>query len=203
VQDIWGYSPLRAGVAFLPLTVAPLAASAAAVVLLPRIGARPLLMAGGAACAGGLYWLSRLTEHGSYAGGLLGPGLFVGVGLGLLFMPLPLVVLVRVGTSEAGVAASLLNSGRPVGGSLGLAVLGTVAWTVTADTARGPSGLAYQHAPVVGFDWAFLVAAGLALLLVVAAAAVIRISRAALAGDAQAGAARPSSLPIAPGGDRE
>ena len=185
VQDIWGYSPLRAGVAFLPLTVALLAASAAAVVLLPRIGARPLLMAGGAACAGGLYWLSRLTEHGSYAGGLLGPGLVVGVGLGLLFMPLPLVALVRVGTSEAGVASSLLNSGRQVGGSLGLAVLGTVAWTVVADTARGRSGLAYQHALVVGFDRAFLVAAGLALLLVVAAAAVIRISRAALAGDAQ------------------
>jgi EmrB/QacA subfamily drug resistance transporter len=184
VQEIWGYSPLRAGVAFLPLTVALLAASAAAVVLLPRIGARPLLMAGGAACAGGLYWLSRLTEHGTYASGLLGPGLIVGVGLGLLFMPLPLVALVRVGASQTGVASSLLNSGRQVGGSLGLAVLGTVAWTAAADTARGRSGLAYQHALVTGFDRAFLVAAGLALLLVVAAAAVIRISRAALAGDA-------------------
>ena len=73
--------------------------------------------------------------------------------------------------------------GRP-GGSLGLAVLGTVAWTAAADTARGRSGLGCQHALVTGFDRAFLVAAGLALLLVVAAAAVIRISRAALAGDA-------------------
>jgi hypothetical protein len=109
----------------------------------------------------------------------------VGVGLGLLFMPLPLVALVRVDASQAGVASSLLNSGRQVGGSLGLAVLGTVAWTVVADTARGRSGLAYQHALVTGFDRAFLVAAGLALLLVVAAAAVIRISRATLAGDAQ------------------
>jgi EmrB/QacA subfamily drug resistance transporter len=173
-QDIWGYSPLRTGVAFLPLTVALLAGSAAAVRLLPRVGARALLMAGGAACAGGLYWLSRLTEHGSYAGGLLGPGLILGTGLGLMFVPLPLVALARVGSSQAGVASSLLNSGRQVGGSLGLAILGTVAWTVIANAARGASGRAYHQALAAGFDRAFLVAAGLALLLVVAAAALIR-----------------------------
>ena len=192
VQDVWGYSALRAGVAFLPLTAVLLAASGAAAALVPRIGARPLLLAGGAASAGGLYWLSRMTEHGTYAAGLLGPSLMTGAGLGLLFVPLPLVALTRVGESDSGVASSLLNVGRQVGGSIGLAVLGTVAWTVVADGARaqaatartGSRQAAYQHALAAGFDRAFLVAAGIALLILVIATAAIRVRRADLSGAA-------------------
>jgi EmrB/QacA subfamily drug resistance transporter len=190
VQDVWGYSALRTGVAFLPLTVVLLAASGAAAALVPRIGARPLLLAGGAASAGGLYWLSRMTEHGTYAGGLLGPSLMTGAGLGLLFVPLPLVALTRVGEADSGVASSLLNVGRQVGGSIGLAVLGTVAWTVVAGGARAQAvaaptasrHAAYQHALAAGFDRAFLVAAGIALLILVIAIAVIRVRRADLNG---------------------
>jgi EmrB/QacA subfamily drug resistance transporter len=84
-QDVWGYSALKAGVAFLPLTVALLAGSAAAARLVSRIGARPLLLAGATASAGGMYWLSRVTEHSTYANGLLGPSLIIGAGVGLLF----------------------------------------------------------------------------------------------------------------------
>jgi EmrB/QacA subfamily drug resistance transporter len=190
VQDIWGYSALRAGVAFLPLTAVLLAASGAAAALVPRVGARPLLLAGGAASAGGLYWLSRMTEHSTYAGGLLGPSLMTGAGLGLLFVPLPLVALTRVGEADSGVASSLLNVGRQVGGSIGLAVLGTVAWTVVAGGARAQAGAArtasrqaaYQHALAAGFDRAFLVAAGIALLILVVAIATIRVRRADLSG---------------------
>jgi len=190
VQDIWGYSALRAGVAFLPLTAVLLAASGTAAALVPRIGARPLLLAGGAASAGGLYWLSRMTEHSTYAGGLLGPSLMTGAGLGLLFVPLPLVALTRVGDADSGVAASLLNVGRQVGGAIGLAVLGTVAWTVVAGGARAQAGAArtasrpaaYQHALAAGFDRAFLVAAGIALLILVVAIAAIRVRRADLSG---------------------
>jgi len=190
VQDVWGYSALRTGVAFLPLTMVLLAASGAAAALVPRIGARPLLLAGGAASAGGLYWLSRMTEHGTYAGGLLGPSLMTGAGLGLLFVPLPLVALTRVGEADSGVASSLLNVGRQVGGSIGLAVLGTVAWTVVAGGARVQAAAApaasrqaaYQHALAAGFDRAFLVAAGIALLILVIAIAAIRVRRADLSG---------------------
>ena len=157
---------------------------------MPRIGARPLLLAGGAASAGGLYWLSRVTEHGTYAGGLLGPSLVTGAGLGLLFVPLPLVALARVGEADSGVAASVLNAGRQVGGSIGLAVLGTVAWTVVANSARAEAATAgtaswraaYQHALAAGFDRAFLVAAGIALLILVVAIATIRVRRADLSG---------------------
>jgi EmrB/QacA subfamily drug resistance transporter len=190
VQEVWGYSPLRAGVAFLPLTAAVLAASAAVTRLVPRTGARPLLIAGAVGTAAGLYWLSRMTEHGTYAGGLLGPLLVTGVGLGLLFVPLSLVALARVAEADSGVASSLLNTGRQVGGSIGLAVLGTVAWTVVADGTHGAHGghsahgaasrAAYQHALAAGFDRGFLVAAGITLLMLVTAVAMIRVRRADL-----------------------
>jgi EmrB/QacA subfamily drug resistance transporter len=190
VQEVWGYSALKTGVAFLPMTLVLLVASGAAAALVPRVGVRPLLLVGGAASAGGLYWLSRVTEHSTYATGMLGPMLLAGAGLGLLFVPLPLVALAHVDHADSGVAASLLNVGRQVGGSIGLAVLGTVAWTVVADTARSHAAAAsaaarqaaYQHALAVGFDRAFLVAAGIALLILVVAVAAIRVRRADLAG---------------------
>ena len=185
VQDIWGYSALRMGLAFLPLTAVMVVASGAAAALVPRIGARPLLLAGGVAGAGGMYWLSWVTEHGTFAGGLLGPSLMIGAGLGLLFVPLQLVALAGVDEADSGVAASLLNAGRQVGGSIGLAVLGTVAWTVVADGARAHAAAArtaswqaaYRHALAAGFDRAFLVGSGIALLILVIAMVMIRARR--------------------------
>jgi EmrB/QacA subfamily drug resistance transporter len=189
VQDVWGYSALRTGVAFLPVTAAMLVGAVGASALVPRIGARPLLVGGSAVTAGGLYWLSRMTEHGTYLGDLLGAGLVLGIGFGLLIVPLQLLSLTRVGEADSGVAASLLNAGRQVGGAIGLAVLGTVAWTVVADNARGhASGVAsvalaaYRHALVVGFDRAFLVGAEIGVLILLTAVTTIRIRRADLAG---------------------
>jgi predicted MFS family arabinose efflux permease len=193
VQELWGYSPLRTGVAFLPFAAALLVGSAIAAQLVPRIGARPLLIAGAAASAGGLYWLSRMTEHGTYAGELLGAALTIGVGLGLLFVPLSLVALAHVGEADTGVASSLLNAGRQVGAAIGLAVLGTVAWTVVANGARAHAAAggttrtavaqaAYRHALAAGFDRAFGVGAGIAVVLLVIAIVVIRVRRADLNG---------------------
>jgi hypothetical protein len=110
----------------------------------------------------------------------------MGIGFGLLMVPLTLVGLTRVAEADSGAAASLLNTGRQVGGSIGLAVLGTVAWTVIADSARAHAAVAgtaaYQHALATGFDRAFLVSAGIALLIVVITALVIRVRRADLSG---------------------
>ena len=134
MQAVWGYSAPKTGLAYLPLAAGTMAASGTAAQLIPRIGARPLLLAGTPAASGGLYWLSRLGEHGSYAGAVLGPMLVIAVGLGLLFVPVTLVAMSRVADKESGVAASLRNTGQQVGGSIGLAVLGTVAWTVVANS---------------------------------------------------------------------
>jgi EmrB/QacA subfamily drug resistance transporter len=197
VQNVWGYSALRTGESYLPVTIVMLVASLAAASLVQRIGARPLLPAGGAAIVAGLYWLSRVTEHGTYAGGLLGPGLVMGAGFGLLVVPLTLVGLARVPEADSGAAASLLNAGRQIGGSIGLAVVGTVAWTAVSDNARAQAAAAaraatpvsaawqaaaYRHALAVGFDRAFLVAAAIAVLILVVAVAAIRIRRVDLAG---------------------
>jgi len=201
-QQVWGYSALRTGVSFLPLTVALVAASIAAGTLVQRVGVRTLVVVGAVVACGGMYWLSRISEHGSYVGGLLGPSLVVGVGLGLLFVPLPLVAMTGVPEADSGAAASLLNVGRQVGGALGLAILGTVAWTVIANSARAQAAAAaravshatspaaaarvqaaiHLHALAAGFDRAFLVAAAISLLMLVIAVTMIRVRRGDLAG---------------------
>jgi MFS family permease len=201
MQSAWGYSALKTGVAYLPLMAGILVASGAVAQLVARVGARPLLLAGTTVTAGGLYWLSRLTEHGSYAGGVLGPMLVIAIGLGLLFMPVTLVAMARVADQESGIAASLRNTGQQVGGALGLALLGTVAWTVVANSIHaqaahaqataaptghpahpGRAALAatYHHALAAGFSRAYLVAAAIMLLALVITAVAIRIKRADL-----------------------
>ena len=128
--------------AYLPMMAAIMAMSAASAQLVTRIGARPLLLAGSATATGGMFWLSRIGEHSHYASGLLGPTLVTGAGLGMLFMPLSVVVLSRVQADVAGAASSLLNTGQQVGGSMGLAVLGTVAWTAVANSVHNQAAAA-------------------------------------------------------------
>jgi len=203
MQIIWGYSALKTGVAYLPYTAGVVVASGMAAQLVPRIGARALLLVGAAATAGGLYWQSLITEHSSYAGAVLGPTLTDGVGTGLLFVPLTLLALARVREQETGVASSVLNAGQQIGGSIGLAVLGTVAWTVVANSIRSQGAhaaaaaarvgtparpshaaltTAYHHALASGFSRAFLVGAAIMLLALAITAAAIRIRRTDLAG---------------------
>src|SRR5262249_56723908 len=91
-----------------------------------RIGPRPLLITGSAVAAGGMFWASRLTEHSTFAGGLLGPELLVGAGLGPLFVLIFLVGLIKVDNNDTGVAAGLVNVGQQGGGAIGLAGGGPV-----------------------------------------------------------------------------
>jgi EmrB/QacA subfamily drug resistance transporter len=204
MQNVLGYSSIRAGIAYLPFAIGVVAASALASRLVARIGARPLILAGAAAVAGGTFWFSRLTEHSGYAGQLLGPTLVTACGLGLVFVPLSLVALHNVAEQDSGVASSLLNTGQQVGGAIGLALLGTVAWTAVADSIRTqvahaaaaaakagqplpkpgtpPPASIYDHALAVGFSRGFLVSAGIALLALLIAVATIRVRRQELSG---------------------
>jgi len=138
MQVVWGYSALQAGVAYLPLSATIMMSSDAAARRVARTGARPLLLAGATAVASGLYWLSRAGEHGSYLSAVLGPMLVTAAGLGLLFVPLTLVAMSRVAETGSGAASSLRTTGQQVGGSIGLAVLGTAARTVAASSIRTP-----------------------------------------------------------------
>jgi EmrB/QacA subfamily drug resistance transporter len=204
-QTVLGYSAIRSGVAYLPFAIGIVVASTAASQLIVRVGARPLMLAGAAAAAGGMFWFSRLTEHAGYFGQLLGPMLLTSVGLGLLFVPLSLTALHNVEEQHAGVASSLLNTGQQVGGAIGLAALGTVAWTTVADYLRNakaaaasghplavPPAQLLPHALATGFSRGFLVAACIALLALVIAVATIRLRRQDLAG------AQPPPPPPAP-----
>jgi predicted MFS family arabinose efflux permease len=202
IQTVLGYSPIRAGIAFLPFAVGVVIGSALASPLVTRIGPRPLIVAGSAMVAGGMFWYSRLTEHAGYVSHLLGPTLVSSFGLGLVFVPLALVALHKVAEQDSGVASSLLNTAQQVGGAIGLALLGTVAWTAVANSVRTqvaaaakagqplpkpgnpPPASIYDHALAVGFSRAFVVAAGIALLALLVAIATIRVRRQELAGTA-------------------
>jgi EmrB/QacA subfamily drug resistance transporter len=202
VQDVWGYDPLKAGIAFLPMVATIMAASGIASQLVARVGARPLMITGASIMTGGMIWLSRITEHSSYAGGLLGPMMLTALGLGLVFVPLSLVSLTKVANADAGVASSMLNVGQQVGGSIGLAVLGTVAWSAVANSLRSQAAAAAKagaqhvtgakaaalqkamtdHALATGFSKGFLVSAGIAVLALIITLVAIRVTRKDLAG---------------------
>src|ERR1700727_2571885 len=96
VQEVWGYSPVRSGVSYLPMVGMIVVGAAISSQLVARIGARPLITGGPLLAAVGMLWLSRVTEHSSYAGGLLGPMMLTGLGMGLTFVPLSLVALAKV-----------------------------------------------------------------------------------------------------------
>jgi EmrB/QacA subfamily drug resistance transporter len=196
IQDAWGYSPLKAGVAYLPFIPAILAATVVTQQAVTRIGARPLLIAGGAVSAGAMFWLSRITEHSTFASGMLGPELLLGAGLGPIFVLTSLVGLTKVSDNDTGVASSLVNVGLEVGGSIGLAVVGTVAWSAVASSLRSQAAAAaragvhatgaraaaaqaqiYHHALATGFSRGYLVSAGVLALAAILAATMIRVSR--------------------------
>jgi hypothetical protein len=205
VQNVWGYSALKTGVAYLPMVGVIMLMAGVSAQLVTRIGARPLLIGGSAVAAGGMFWLSRITEHSTYAGGLLGPMMVTAAGLGTLFMPITLVALSKVDDADAGLAASLPNVGQQVGGAIGLAVLGTVAWTVVSNNIRAQAAAAAaaaakaghtvhaaagqiprawtDHALAAGFSRGFLVSSGIAVLALLVTLAAIRVKREDLAGD--------------------
>jgi EmrB/QacA subfamily drug resistance transporter len=181
LQGILGYSPLRTGLAFLPLTVALLVASqASARGLAARFGPRLTMTAGISLSTAGLVWLSQLSADSGY-GSVLGPILLFGIGNGLAFVPLTSAALADVPVEHAGAASGLVNVMQQVGGSLGLAVLVTVyGATRGTGTAAGASqqGLAAsRQAFVTGADHAFGVAATLLALTIPVVGLAIRPSR--------------------------
>jgi MFS family permease len=127
LQNVLGYSALRAGMAFLPMAVSIIIGAQASARLLPRTGVRPLLLTGTALATVGFAWLSRIEPGSSYWQHVFGPGFLIALALGLLFTPLAAAATAGVSFSEAGLASGVLNTSRQIGGSLGLAILATIA----------------------------------------------------------------------------
>jgi EmrB/QacA subfamily drug resistance transporter len=200
VQTVWGYTAIKAGLAWLPFPITLIAVNlVVARVLVTRIGVRPPLLVGPLLSGLGFFWLSRLSETGSYWTNMLAPSIVVSVGMGLMFVPLTLMVVSHVPPHEAGAASGVLNTGQQIGGAIGLAAIGTIAWSAVAHSvttqmavaasaaAAGGAGAAagaassaassvhavpvtvLNHALTTGFSKGLLVAAGVALVGFVAA----------------------------------
>ena len=137
-QEVLGFGPLRAGLAFIPMTAALFATSRLAPRLVARFGPRPLMLAGLVPVVAGMAWLGQLTTGTSYFPGLLVPMLLLGLGMGVAFVPLTMASLAGVPPQESGAAASMVNVMQQVGGALGLAILVTVYGTASRAAAAHP-----------------------------------------------------------------
>ncbi|MER7929895.1 MFS transporter [Streptomyces sp. NPDC096057] len=214
VQNVLEYSPIQAGLAFLPLTVAIGAGAGLSQRFLPVLGPRPLMLIGSTLTVIGLVWESFIRPDSSYAGGVLGPMLVFAFGMGLNFVTLTVTAVSGVPPHEAGAASALLNTTQQVGGSLGLSILTTVFGSASRDELKKQlpkflaDGSAQQKAEFAkthrlpapwgsevlahGISTAFVPAAAMATLALVTAWFVIRVRKSdleALAGTAGAGAA--------------
>jgi EmrB/QacA subfamily drug resistance transporter len=164
LQQTLGYSPLKTGLAFLPLTGAlVITAGVASTRVLPRTGPRPLFAVGMALAAVGLALLAQLGVHASYATQVL-PGLIlVGAGIGLVFPPATNIATEGVKAADAGVASALVNTTPQVGGSIGTALLSTLAASATSSYLAGTHASANlaARAAVHGYTTAFWWSAGI------------------------------------------
>ena len=167
LQVILGYSPLKSGFAFLPFTAGIIVFAGIASQLLPKVGPKPLMIPGLIASSLGLLLLARITPDTSYASHVLPSLLVMSSGMALVFIPLTSTSLHNVSNHDTGVASAMVNTSQQIGGSLGTALLNTVAATATATFATAHSSLgknAHLYAMTHGFTVAFKVSAGLLFL---------------------------------------
>ena len=162
LQVVLGYSPLKSGFAFLPFTAGIIVFAGVASQLLPKIGPRPLMVPGLIAAGIGLLMLSRITPETAYVTHVLPSLLIMSSGMALVFIPLTSTSLHAVSTHDTGVASAMLNTSQQVGGSLGVALLNTVAATASTTYATANSELGKMVQPFAmthGFTVAFKVSA--------------------------------------------
>ncbi|WP_050497836.1 MFS transporter [Streptomyces griseus] len=135
VQNVLEFSPLRAGLAFLPVSAVIAVSAGLASQLLPKWGPKPFMVVGALLAAAGLGWLTLTDVHSTYLGSILGPMLVFGFGMGMQFVSLTLMAVSGVAPKEAGAASGVLNATQQVGGSLGLSILVTTFGTASRNEA--------------------------------------------------------------------
>ncbi len=170
LQEILGYGPLKAGLAFVPFTLGIIVGAGGSQPLIRHLGVRGVSYVGLALAAAGLLYFARLPAHGSYAVDILPTIVVVSIGMGLTFVPFTLLATTNVEARDAGLASGLLNTSQQVGGALGLAILSTLAASRTA----GLHGVSRAEALTRGYHVAFAVGA---LLLGIGAAVLFATVR--------------------------
>ncbi|NNN20627.1 MAG: MFS transporter [Acidimicrobiales bacterium] len=175
-QGVLNYSALKAGFAFLPFSAGIILAAGAASKILPRTGPRPLMALGFLAGSGGLLWMSQIGLHTDFFIHVMPSEIVMSVGMGFAFVSLSSTALVGVSPHDAGVASATLNTSQQIGGTLGTALLNTIAATAT----RNYIGKNFTNQTVVlngtihGFSVGFLV--GAFCMLIASIISVVMIS---------------------------
>ncbi|GHB08527.1 MULTISPECIES: MFS transporter [Streptomyces] len=222
VQNILHFSPLQAGLAFLPISVVIAISAGIASQLLPKWGPKPFMVVGAILAALGLGWLTFTDIDSTYLGSILGPMLVFGFGMGMQFVSLTLMAVSGVVPREAGAASGVLNATQQVGGSLGLSILVTVFGTASRNEATDqvPRFLAeatpaqqleFRRTGELPAPWgdqvlasgvssAFVVAAVMAVVAALIALLVIQVRSSDLE-RLRGGAVSPPADGAAPGGD--
>ena len=198
LQDVLGFSPLRAGIAFLPMTIMVFGVSRAAPRLMVRAGPRVMMIAGMVPVIIGMAWLSRVSPGTGYWTGVIGPMVLLGGGMGTVFVPLTTASLAGVQPADSGAASSMVNVMQQIGGALGLAVLVAVYGTSTRDAARHPlpgatAAVQAHHVLAHGMATAFLLAAILDAVALIVIITLIR-TRAPMPAPPQAAEAEEEAL---------
>jgi MFS family permease len=178
LQQNLGFSPIQTGLAFLPMTAAiMISATTSQTRLLPRFGARPLIGTGLAMGALGMVYLTGIGTDSSYWTHVL-PGLLImGLGLGNVFAPAMSSATLGVEASDAGVASAMVNTMQQIGGSIGTALLSTLAASATTDALSGagrPTADLVAQASVHGYTTAFYWSAAIFAIAAVACTALLR-----------------------------
>jgi EmrB/QacA subfamily drug resistance transporter len=166
MQMVLGYDALEAGLAYLPLAGGIIVSAGIASGLVTKFGFKPILVTGLVLTAIGLMWFSQVDVGGSYVSDILFPSLIAAVGLGFAFVPMTIAAVSGVEPQEAGLASGLINTSQQIGGALGLAILASIAnsRTDTLMSAAHGDPAALPNALTEGFQIAFIVGAGFAVL---------------------------------------
>ncbi|MDJ0363058.1 MFS transporter [Rhodococcus sp. H29-C3] len=176
-----GYEPLMAGLAFLPFSAGIIGTASLASSLLPRFGPKPLMAFGMATATIGLAWMITLDSSSTYLGSVLPSELMMGIGLGLVFVPMSTVALSGIEPHDAGVASAMLNTSQQIGGTLGLALLNTLYAAALNRHVTASPGLPREQAVLegtfAGYTVAFTVGAALFAGALVVIIAMLRADR--------------------------
>ena len=168
MQQVLQFDALKTGFAYLPLALTIMVSAGIASQLVTKFGFKPILVTGLLFVFAGLMWFTQISVGGSFVGDVLFPSLLAAIGLGFSFVSVTLGAVAGTKPDEAGLASGLINTSQQVGGALGLAVLATVAFADVGEGRPDPAVL------TDGFQNAFLVGAGFALLGAIIAAVAIR-----------------------------